>query len=321
MQNSGKKTEQKTSIVFFGTGPVAAASLELLAESFVIEAVVTKPRPEHHRGDTPVLDVAAQCGYKVIEVVSKEAVSAKITGERFLSKVAVLIDFGIIVNQDVIDVFPLGIVNSHFSLLPEWRGADPITFAILSGQERTGVSLMLLVEAMDEGPVIGFGVQELDMTFTTPLLTERLVQLSYSLLRDLLPNYINKAEKTGISQAELPQLITDFDYPSTPSYSRKLSKADSVLDFNKPAIVLEREIRAFIEWPKSKVAIAGIPCVITAAHVIPDQTTKPIGMVFIEGKTLCIQTAEGILAIDMLKPAGKKEMSGTAFLAGYGKKL
>ena len=322
MQNSGQKTkEHADSIVFFGSGPVAAASLELLLQSFTIEAVITKPRPAHHHGTFPVLDVAKKNNLKVIEVSSKKEVSEKINENRFESLVAVLIDFGIIVTQDVIDTFPLGIVNSHFSLLPEWRGADPITFAILSGQKRTGVSLMLLVEAMDEGPIIAIGVQELDDSYTTPLLTEQLINLSYSLLCDHLPRYIEKAEKKGIDQSQLSNLITDFPYPSAPSYSRKLSKQDSVLDFTKPADVLAREIRAFIEWPKSRMVIAGKEVVITSATATETESPKSPGEVLVENKYLYVQTGKGLLQIERLKPAGKQEMTAAAFLAGYGNKL
>lgn len=313
---------QKPSIVFFGSGPVAAASLELLSESFSIEAVITKPRPPHHRGEVPVLDIASERHFLVIEVSSKKELSAKITERQWSSQLAVLIDFGIMVAQDVIDAFPLGIVNSHFSLLPEWRGADPITFAILSGQERTGVSLMLLVEAMDEGPVVAFGVQELDKSFTTPLLTEKLIQLSYTLLKDEIPRYIDNPN--AIAQSELPDLITDFDYPTKPSYSRKLSKEDSILDFSKSAEVLEREIRAFIEWPKSRTTLAGIDVVVTAAHAVPSQPEglKPGDYEYVrELKELGIVTSNGTLWIERLKPAGKPEMTIAAFLAGYGYRI
>lgn len=322
MTNSGQKTDNKSkiSIVFFGSGPVAAASLELLLQDFSVEAVVTKPRPPHHRGSVPVLELAAEKNLRVIEAGTKKELSAKIAAEKFASRVAVLIDFGIIVAQDVINAFPLGIINSHFSLLPEWRGADPITFAILSGQERTGVSLMKLVEAMDAGPILSVGVQPLDSTFTTPKLTESLIHLSYGLLKRELPRYIEGA--SVVEQSELPNLITDFPYPATLTYSRKLTKEDGVLDFNKSAAVLEREIRAYAEWPKSRMSIAGVDCVVTAAHVAPtivENVDKK--STFIANKQLCVQTSDGVLIIDRLKPAGKPEMPASAFLAGYSSKL
>src|SRR5690349_4191168 len=129
-------------ITFFGSGPVAAESLRLLAQSFTIEAVITKPRPAHHKGSVPVLELAEKLQIPVRTASTKSELDALFDSRPVKSRVAILIDFGIIVSQQVIDYFEYGIINSHFSLLPEWRGADPITFSILSGQPRTGISLM-----------------------------------------------------------------------------------------------------------------------------------------------------------------------------------
>src|SRR6202000_1513764 len=108
------------------------------------------------------VDMAQRLGLPLCTAATRRELGTLFVGASFKSNVAVLIDFGIIVSQSVIDFFPNGIINSHFSLLPEWRGADPITFAILSGQKQTGVSLMLVVEAMDEGPLLAVGEIELD---------------------------------------------------------------------------------------------------------------------------------------------------------------
>jgi len=180
---------------------------------------------------------------------------------------------------------------------------------------------MLLVAAMDEGPIIGLGIQDLDDSFTTPSLTEQLIQLSYALLRDQLPAYIEKGQMGGVPQSDLPTLITDFAYPSEPSYSRKLTKEDGVLDFQKSATQLQREVRAFIEWPKTRTVIAGKDVVITSAHVETKEVVRPAGEVFIDAKQLCIETSQGTLVIDRLKPAGKAEMTAEAFLAGHGRDL
>jgi methionyl-tRNA formyltransferase len=308
--------QEKISVVFFGSGPVAAASLALLLDSFDVEAVVTKPRPPHHRGSVPVLELAEQKGLAVVETSDKKELSSAVAAASFKSRVAILIDFGIIVTQDVIDAFPLGIVNSHFSLLPEWRGADPITFSILSGQERTGVSLMLLVEKMDEGPLLAQAPYDITPGETTPSLTEALIQLSYESLQTVLPLYI--ANQT---QPAPQESVTMADTPN-PTYSRKLTKEDGVLDFTKPAAVLEREVRAFAEWPKSRTVIAGKDVVITSAHVTADESgvglrASGVGKAYVDTRQLCITTSEGVLVIDTLKPAGKPDMRGDAFVNGY----
>jgi methionyl-tRNA formyltransferase len=302
-------------IVFFGSGPVAAESLELLAQTFTVETVVTKPRPPHHRGDVPVLEVANRLHLPIIEVSSKAELVDKVTTTHLLSRVAVLIDFGIIVPRSVIDAFPLGIVNSHFSLLPEWRGADPITFAILSGQKQTGVSLMLLVEKMDEGPLLAQGDYDIDPDETTPVLTDNLIQLSYLMLTEILPAYV------AGSIEPVPQEVAAAESPNTlhVSYSRKFTKDDGILDWHKPAEQLEREVRAFQGWPKSRSTVGGIDVVITKAHVEAVQLAP--GELQITNKTLVIGAQHDALAIDELVPAGKKEMSVGAFMAGYGQKL
>jgi methionyl-tRNA formyltransferase len=292
-------------IVFFGSGPVAARSLRLLAETFDIEAVITKPRAAHHRGPVPVLEACEALGLQVHTAENKRQLSELFAGADFESRVAVLIDFGILVSQQVINYFPLGIVNSHFSLLPEWRGADPITFSVLSGQKTTGVSLMLLVEAMDEGPLLSFGEYDMPTNITTPELTGDLIQLSYDLLAAVLPAYCEG--EIVLSD----QSVTGREV----SYSRKLTKDDGTIDWSKSAVQLERDIRGFIEWPKSRATLGKLDVIITKAHVV-DASGTP-GTSTVQGKLPVVFCGTQALALDMLKPAGKKEMTGQSFLAGY----
>src|SRR5689334_230622 len=114
-----KKTSE--TIVFFGSGPVAATSLAFLAEHFEVEAVVTKPQPAHHKEPFPVLELAKNLGLKVFTPSGKQELSELFASRPVTSSLGVVIDYGFIINRDVIDYFPLGIVNSHFSLLPQWR--------------------------------------------------------------------------------------------------------------------------------------------------------------------------------------------------------
>ena len=297
-------TKTSKTVVFFGSGPVAGESLRLLAGDFTIEAVVTKPRPPHHRGDYPVLNVAEKLGLKIFPVKDKAELSKLFEAKPVKSDLAILIDFGIILSKSVIDYFELGIINSHFSILPEWRGADPISFAILSGQKTTGVSLMRIVEAMDEGPLLAYGEYELPADIDTPLLTTHLINFSHRMLVDALPKYI----ESGLTH---PQSVTGREV----SYSRKLTKDDGILDFMKPAKQLEREVRAYADWPRSRTNLGEIDVVITKARVQIGNGSP--GSLWHEGKQLGIYTSKDMLVIESLIPSGKKEMSATAFLAGY----
>lgn len=293
-----------STIVFFGSGPVAAESLKLLNKSFTIEAAVTKPRPEHHKGSVPVLDVANELGIPVHTVQNKLQLKELASQHSLHSTIAVLIDFGIIVPQSVIDYFPLGIINSHFSLLPEWRGADPITFSVLSGQKATGVSLMMLVAGMDEGPLLAQSPYTLPSTITSPELTTDLIDLSYRMLVEILPDYISG------NIGAYPQ-----DASKEPTYSRKLLKNDSIVDWNKPAAQIEREVRAFANWPKTKASFGELELIITRSHVI-DKSGKA-GKATIIDKLPAVYCGEQALCLDSVKPAGKQEMTGDSFLAGY----
>lgn len=292
------------SIVFFGSGPVAAAALAFLAKNFNIEAVVTKPRPAHHRGDFPVVSLAEVLGLRTLFATNKQELDDLFAGNPVKSRIAVLVDFGIIVSQNVINYFPLGIINSHFSLLPQWRGADPITFSILSGQKETGVSLMLLTAGLDEGPLLAT-TEPVAITpqMTTPELTGLLVELSNQTLAEIVPLYLNG---TAVPR---PQ---DTTKPAT--YSRRLTKEDGIIDWQKPAEQLEREIRAFTGWPKSRTTLGGKELIITQAEVVKEQGA--VGQIVTKEKKLLVYCGSDALRILKLKPAGKPEMTAEAFLAG-----
>lgn len=293
---------EKTSLVFFGSGPVAAESLRLLAQDFAIEAVITKP--------STAKDMALICpDSPLLEASSKSELDTIITEHKFYSKVGVLIDFGIIVSRFAIDSFELGIINSHFSLLPEMRGADPISFAILEGKEKTGVSLMLLVEAMDEGPVLAISELELSGDETAPSLTSDLIDLSHSMIKEIMTEYAS-----GIIIAKPQQ-----EHGST--YTRKLTKGDGIIDWTKSAIQIEREIRAYIEWPKSRATIGEVDCVITEGSILNEEVRGEPGSLFIHNKKLGVVCGENALIIDTIKPAGKNKMDIAGFLNGYRDKL
>lgn len=292
------------SVVFFGSGPVAAKALNLLAQHTTIEAVITKPQPEHHKEIFPVIATARELGItNVLTVSNKRELAELIASHPLHSRAGVVIDFGIIISQDVIDSFKLGIVNSHFSLLPKWRGADPITFSVLKGDTETGVTLMLIVEKLDEGPILAQQALPLSSETTTPVLTDQLIQLSDTMLQTTLPLYFEGQ-------------VQPYEQPSEgATYSTKLVKEDGVINWQKPAIEIERQIRALIEWPKSRTTISGRDVVITAAHIIAGNGTP--GVIWLQDRQLGMYTGEGILVIDKLIPASKKEMSGSDFLLGY----
>ncbi len=299
-----KKTSE--TIVFFGSGPVAAASLGHLSEVFSIEAVITKARAAHHRVAAPVEILASTKDLPLLFANTRQELDELLEKTNLKSRVGVIVDFGVIVSQGAIDHFELGIINSHFSLLPEWRGADPITFAVLSGQPKTGVSLMLIEPTLDTGKILTQKSLPITPKDTTPTLTDKLINLSNLLLAEYLPQYLEGSVKPR-SQP----------HPDRATYSRKLTKEDGTINWDKSAAELEREIRAYAEWPRSRTMLDNKEVIVVAAHVVPGNNDKP-GAISIDEKRskITVATGKDSLQIDILQPAGKKAMTAQAFLLG-----
>ncbi len=188
------KTSKTT--VFFGSGPVAAQSLQLLLNWINIELVITKSNPAHHKESAPVETLASQNNIKIVYANNRTELDQLIEDQQIPTlDFAILIDFGVILSQKVIDYFPLGIINSHFSILPEWRGADPISYALLSGQSSTGVSLMLLDQGMDTGDLIAQESLSINHDETNESLTSKLISLSNNMLQNNLENFLGQKIK------------------------------------------------------------------------------------------------------------------------------
>jgi len=296
VHHSPESHNHNTSIIFFGSGPVAAESLSYLANYFAIEAVVTKAKLTHHKEPAPVELLANELKLPIFFANNKQVLDELFINNKFHSRLGIIVDYGVIVSQAIIDNFELGIINSHFSLLPQWRGADPITFSILSGQKKTGVSLMIIEPTLDTGKLLTSKSLLINNDETTPSLTRRLINLSNQLLAEFIPKYL-AGEIKPIKQP----------HPDRATYSRKLTKADGIIDWQKPATQIEREIRAYIDWPKSKTKISKYEIIITKSHISNDTKTA-----------LDIVCGDGLyLSIDeLIAPSGRK-MNARAFLNGY----
>jgi methionyl-tRNA formyltransferase len=289
-------TNTSKTIVFFGSGPVAAKSLDYIASNFDVEIVITKSKPLHHKHNAPVEELAKKLGLKILFANDKNSLDQIIDSTIINSRLGIIIDFGIIVSKKVIEKFEYGIINSHFSLLPEWRGADPITYSILSGQKHTGVSLMLIDEGMDTGKLLAQEKVEIENFETSISLTEKLVRKSNQMLTFFIPKYINGSIKPFIQPKDV-----------NPSYSKKLTKQDSIIDQTKSSEQLEREIRAFQGWPGSKFTLKDKEIKIKKAHTSNKKETE-IDIFCSDGKYLVID--------ELIAPSGKT-MSSVAFINGY----
>lgn len=212
--------------------------------------------------------------------------------------IGVLVAFGQMVPQSVIDIFPHGIINIHPSLLPKYRGPIPIEQAILDGAHETGVSIMGLIKKMDAGPVFDQTKIQLNGSESKQEVTAKLHALGAELI-------VKNLQKI-VSGTAAP---TQQD-ESQATYCQLLKKADGILDLSKPAIQLEREIRAFAEWPKSRTTIFGKDIIIKNAQIVSAPDSKDLVLE-------CAQNS--FLKIDQLVGPSGKQMSGQDFIKGYNK--
>lgn len=288
-------------IVFFGTEDFSAQFLTALVDAgYTILVVVTKPDSKKGRGqqlaEPLVKTIATAHGIEVWQPLKLSEIAAPLSS---LSPVAgVLVSYGKIIPQSVIDLFTPGIINVHPSLLPQYRGPSPIESAITHGDEETGVSIMQLSKAMDAGPVYSQVTHPLNGTETKPVLYDTLAKLGIEELLRVLPSILDNS------------LIPQPQDNDKASYCQLLTKADGVLDpHSQTAAEAEQRIRAFTDFPKTRLVVDGTSLIITKAHVAPNPSTT-LDQQFIDGNYLSID--------ELIAPSGKS-LTIEAYLRGYKK--
>lgn len=298
-------------ILFFGneriaTGVTTPALVlqSLIKAGYEIPAVIVAQEDQAKSRKERPLEVAAVAEAHGIQVLAPPKLSEAKEGlEKFEAETAVLIAYGKIVPQTIIDIFPKGIINIHPSLLPKHRGPTPLESAILQGDKETGVSLMQLAAKMDAGPVYAQETVLLHGNETKQQLADQLTTLGAHMLLHYLPDILSGKLKP-----------TDQNH-NFATYDEKINKEAGMIDWQKPAEMLEREVRAYAGWPKSRAELAKRDVVITKAHF--ESGSGVPGTLWLEPGQLGVHCKEGVLAIDSLIPSGKKEMTAQAFLAGY----
>lgn len=301
-------------ILFFGnerlaTGVTTAAPAlqDLIAHGYEVAAVVVAQSPlgaSRRARPLEVALIAEQHGIPLLSVSNLQDSTTLQQLAAYQAQAAVLIAYGKIVPQAVLDIFPRGIINIHPSLLPLHRGSTPIESVILDGDHETGVSLMQLSSKMDAGPVYAQEKIVLTGRETKQGLADQLASLGVELLRQHLPRILD-GSLTPHAQDE-----------TQATYDAQIEKEDGVIDWTKSAERLEREVRAYFGWPRSRTKIGYTDIIITASHVA-EGSGQPGDLWLGDGKALGFYTGNQILVIDKLIPTGRNEMTATAFLAGY----
>ena len=296
-----------TKIVFMGTPAFAVPTLRVLAERGFVAGVVTQPDRPAGRGqqvaESPVKLLAVELRLPVIQPLRLSDVAAMAQLHAWQPDLIIVAAFGQILRPDVLTLPPLGCVNIHASLLPRHRGAAPIAAAILAGDPETGVTIMRMDAGLDTGPAFSIRKEPIRPDDTTLTLAERLAEVGATLLMETLPRIL---DGTAVAQ---PQ------DEAAANFAPRMEKEDGHLDFSRPAVELERRVRAVTPWPGAYALWEGRPLKVLRAALRPQAAGQP-GVVMASEAGPVVACQAGGLALVEVQAAGKKPMPGTTFARG-----
>lgn len=300
-------------VVFMGTPDFAVGTLQaLLASRHEVAAVVTQPDKPKGRGKamqfTPVKEVAVEANIPVLQPKKVREPEVMEEIRKFQPDVIVVVAFGQIIPKAILDMPKYGCVNVHASLLPKYRGAAPIQWAVIDGEEKSGVTTMQMDEGLDTGDMLLTEEVTLDPEETGGSLFNKLSAVGAQLLLKTL----DELEAGNIVPRPQPE-------ESTTAYAAMLNKKMGEIDWNQSAVKIERLVRGLNPWPSAYTHLSGKTLKIWKASVQAQR--GPHGeagrIVLMDKKHFGIQTGDGILEIQELQLEGKKRMTADAFLRGY----
>lgn len=303
-------------VVFMGTPDFAVGALEAIMDAgHEVTAVVTQPDKPKGRGKemqvSPVKACALEHGIEVFQPVKIKTPDAVDTLRTYEADIFVVAAFGQILSKEILDMPKYGCVNIHASLLPKYRGAAPIQWAVIDGEEETGVTIQQMNEGVDTGDILMQEVVKLDAKETGASLFDKLAVCGAQLIVKTLVE-IEKGSLTPVKQDD-----------SKSTHAKMLKKDMGNLDFSQEAVVLERKIRGLNSWPSAYTYFKGKTLKIWDADVV-EQNAKDIKSVGECGSvcevakdSFCIVTGKGCLRVKEVQLEGKKRMEVSAFLLGY----
>ncbi|WP_109082991.1 methionyl-tRNA formyltransferase [Aggregatibacter kilianii] len=301
-------------IIFAGTPDFAAQHLQALIDSpHNVIAVYTQPDKPAGRGKklqaSPVKQLAEQYQIPVYQPKSlrKPETQAELTALH--ADVMVVVAYGLILPQTVLDAPTYGCLNVHGSLLPRWRGAAPVQRAIWAGDKQTGVTIMQMDAGLDTGDMLHKVFCDIDLQDTSADLYHKLAEIAPNALIEVL-NHLTDGTFIAEPQDDMQS-----------NYAEKLSKEEAKLDWQLSAAQLERNIRAFNPWPMAYLQLTdeqGNPQTLKVyqATVLPSVSQTPGTIISADKNGIQIATADGVLNLLQLQPAGKKPMSAQDLLNG-----
>lgn len=303
-------------LVMMGTGPFAVPTFRGLFQTHhTVVALVTGPikrRGKRPIAVSPMRDVAHEHGVEIFDPESINTPESMEALRQFEPDLHIVCDYGQILSAECLATARLGGINLHASLLPKYRGAAPINWAIYDGEEETGVSVIHMTPKIDAGPVIAQGRTPIDSDENAAELEDRLAEIGSWLIRRSIDS---------LESGDLEALPQD---PALASKAPRLKKADGEIDWNRSAEAIRNHIRAFEPWPKTythwhRSSGAPVRLIVGPITVVPNSSTSaaPGTVVEAAGDRLVIATQEGLALLGSLQPAGKRIMAIHEFLLGY----
>ena len=292
-----------------GTPQFAVPGLQaLVAAGYNVVAVVTQPdRPVGRSGKaiaSAVKQAAVTLGLLVLQPEKLRPPEVVASLRELQPDLTIVAAYGEILRSNVLEITRYGNINVHASLLPKYRGAAPISAAILAGESETGVSIMLMDVGMDTGPTLAQRATPIGVMDTTPELTARLAEIGATLLVETLPRYLSGALK--------PQPQND----AAATYTRPLHKDDGRIDWQQPATQIERMVRAYYPWPSAFTTWQGKRLKLLAAVITGSVAGSEPGHVYRSGQQVVVTTGAGGLALKQVQLEGRQAMEIKAFIAG-----
>ena len=298
--------------LFFGTPETAVPFLRLLAKRTQVLAVVSQPDRPAGRGletaATPVKSVALELGLKVLQPAKPSDIAAEL--KDLGADLAVVVAYGRILKADALAATRLGFMNAHFSLLPKYRGAAPVQWALVRGEKKTGVSLFWLNEGMDTGPVQAMREIPIEPEQDAGELLARLTALGVEML---------DAELSALEEGK----VVKTPQSGEPTLAPLIKREDARIDLGRPAHEVHDLVRGFRQWPRAYLEKAGVPRLLVLKTVLPKAADPgPEGR---PGRILAVDRERGILVqcgsssrlwFLAVQPEGKKTLNAADFANG-----
>ena len=307
-------------LLMMGTGPFAVPTLHALLESHhAVTGLVTRPLESSRSRkaiQNPMLEAAQEAGIPVEMPADINSPAGHEAIVRFAPELLVVCDYGQILTSETLLLSPLGGINLHGSLLPRYRGAAPVNWAVMAGDQVTGTSVIHMTPQLDGGPLLARSQVEIGENEDAQQLEQRLATSGITPVLDSLELLEKWDGSSSLGELQLADQVTQ---------ARRLRKSDGQLDWTRPAVELHNRVRGLKPWPGSYthwLRSEGSPMrliIVQTALCDANQDTvaQPGQVVASEAGQLLVATGAGILSLQEIQPAGRRALQVDAFLRGY----